>query len=313
MTFQVADMVLENFRISEEDLRDLDSVVRRHCQTVKYYVHKGSSLGDYDTADVEDVVNDRNGAETRIESILLHATGADGLNFNAEFDDLAGINGECADRARLVLLATDVRSVIRDRMKGGTPKRKTILQGIAVVFLICGYLGFQQIQNSYANNVTARYQAQVSQSSAATSQKQANAAILSTQSLLSQANTALSIHDLNAEVNFLVEQQISQLHQELAADKSMASLTSSSDTSSDSGTPPSWSTSGWLTLAVACAIAAIAVSFGYLVLPSSKSVFLIGDEKRRQERANNRRTQLRWTVGAGFIVSILSGLLLSLH
>src|ERR1700733_15098184 len=130
MTSQVSDIVLENFRISEEDFRDLDSVVRRHCRTVKYYVHKGRSLGDYDTADVEDVVNDRNGFETRIESILIHATGADDLKFNIEFYDEAAINGECEDRARLVLLATDVRSVIRDRMKGGTQKRKTILQAV---------------------------------------------------------------------------------------------------------------------------------------------------------------------------------------
>jgi hypothetical protein len=313
MASQVGDIVLENFKISEEDLRDLDSVVRRHCQSVKYYVHKGSSLGDYDTVDVEDVVNDRNGTETRIESILLRATGDDELKFNIEFDDIAEINGECTDRARLVLLATDVRSVIRDRMKGGTPKRKTILQVVAAVFFVLGYLGFLQIQNSYANRFTASYQAQVSQNADATDQRQANAAILSVQSRLSQATTALSKHDLNAEVDFLIEQQIGQLRQELASDKSMAALTSSSDTSSDPGTPPSWSTSGWLALAVACAMAAITVGFGYLVLPSSKSVFLIGDEKRRQDRANNRRTQLIWTIGGGFIVSIVSGLLLTLR
>jgi hypothetical protein len=307
-------MVLENFRISAEDLRDLDSVVQRHCQTVKYYVHKGSSLGDYDTADVEDVVNDRNGAETRIESILLHATGADGLKFNIEFEDLVGMNGECADRARLVLLATDVRSVIRDRMKGATPRRKTVLQVAAVVFFILGYLVFQQIQNSYANDFNARYTAQASQSSDAESLERVSTAILSTQGLLSQATTALSRHNLNAEVDFLVQQQISPLRQEIASDKaSMTALTSSSDASGDPGTPPSWSTSGWLVLAVALAMAAIAVGFGYLLLPSSKSVFFIGDEKRRQERINNRRTQIRWTIVGGFMVSIVSGLLLSLR
>jgi hypothetical protein len=217
MASQVEDMVLENFRISAEDFRDLDSVVRRHCQTVKYYVHKGSSLGDYDTADVEDLVNDRNGAETRIESILLHATGADGLKFNIEFDGLVGMNGECADRARLVLLATDVRSVIRDRMKGVTLKRKTVLQVAAAVFFVLGYLGFQQIQNSYANDFNARYSAQVSQSSDAASLEQANTAIASTQRLLSQATTALSRHNLNAEVDFLIQQQIVQLRQEIAS------------------------------------------------------------------------------------------------
>lgn len=308
MTSQIDDMVLENFRISEEDFRDLDSVVRRHCHTVKYYVHKGSSLGNYDTADVEDLVNDRNGAETRIESILLQATGADELKFNIEFNDEIIMNGECADRARIVLLATDVRSVIRDRMKGGTPKRKTILQAVAVVFFILGYLGFQQIQNSYTNEFNARQMARVSQSSAVASR----IAILSNQRLLSRAATALSRHDLNAEMDFLIQQQIDQLRQEITGDQSVVANIGSSEMPSDP-TPPWWSTSGWLLLAVACAMAAIVVGFGYLVLPSSKSVFLIGDEKRRQDRANNRRMQLRWTIGGGFIVSIVSGLLLSLR
>jgi hypothetical protein len=312
MTPQVGDMVLENFRISEEDFRDLDSVVRRHCQTVKYYVHKGSSLGDYDTADVEDVVNDRNGAETRIESILLHATGADGLRFNIEFYDELAINGECADRARLVLLATDVRSVIRDRMKGGTPKRKTILQVVAIVFFILGYLGFQQIQESHVNEFNARQVAQVSQSAAIADQKQGNTAMLSSQRLLSQATTALSRHNLNAEIDALIQQQIGQLRQEITSDQEMAATSSISDTPSDP-TPPWWSTSWWLLLAVACAMAAVTVGFGYLVLPSNKSVFFIGDEKRRQDRADIRRTQLRWTIGGGFIVSIVSGILLSLR
>jgi hypothetical protein len=217
MTSQVGDMILENFRISDEDFRDLDSVIRRHCHTIKYYVHKGSSLGDYDTADVEDVVSDRNGAETRIESVLIHATGADGLKFNIEFYDEVAMNGECADRARLVLLATDVRSVIRDRMKGGTPRRKTILQVVAAVFFILGYLGFQQIQNSYANEFNARQMSQVSQSADTADQKQANAAVLSNQKLLSQATTALSRHDLNAEIDFLIQQQIRQRQQSLVA------------------------------------------------------------------------------------------------
>jgi hypothetical protein len=312
MTSQVGDIVLENFRISEEDFRDLDSVVRRHCQTVKYYVHKGSSLGDYDTADVEDVVNDRNGSETRIESILIHATGADDLKFNIEFYDEAAMNGECEDRARLVLLATDVRSVIRDRMKGGTPKRKTILQAVAVVFFILGYLGFQQIQNSYSNEIDANYMAQVSQSSTLADQKQANTELLSNQRLLAQATTALSMHNVDAEIAFLTQQQIGQLRLAITADQAMAVTTSSTAAPNDP-TPPWWSTSWWILLAAACAMSAITVGFGYLVLPSNKSVFFIGDEKRRQDRANNRRTQLRWTIGGGFIVSVVSGLLLTLR
>src|SRR5580704_16841726 len=87
MTAQVGDMVLENFKVGEDDFRDLDSVVRQHCEIVTYYLHKGRSLGDYETDSVEDIMKDRNGVETRIKSVMLRATGAKGLRFNIEFDD----------------------------------------------------------------------------------------------------------------------------------------------------------------------------------------------------------------------------------
>lgn len=307
MTAQVAP-VLENFRVGEDDFKDLDSVVRRHCDSVTYYVHKGLSSGDYQTDDVEVLVKDRNGAETRIESVLLHATGAEGLKLDIEFNGELVMTGECEDRARLVLLATDARSVMRDRMKGRTPKRKAILQVIAVVFFILGYLGFQHIQDSAVNRFNAAQLAHAGQSDTAT-RHQLSSAILYTQGLLSQATSALSRHNLTAEVDFLIQQQIGQLRQQIGSDKGSLAAIDYNPTNQD---PPGWSTSGWLLLAVASATSAIAAGVGYLVVPSSTSVFLIGDEKRRQDRDDKRRTQMIWTIGAGFIVSIVAGLLLTL-
>lgn len=308
MTAQVADMVLENFRIGEDGFRDLDSVVRRHCETVTYYVHKGRSLGDYQTDDVEDLLKDRNGAETGIESVLLHATGVERLKLNIEFGNELVMNGECEDRARLVLLATDARSVMRDRMKGRTPKRKTILQTVAIVFFVLGYLGFQQIQGWSSDRFDAALVTQTRQSDAATRQ-QLSSVILSTQGLLSQATSALSRHNLNAEVDFLVQQQIRQLNQQITSDKGSVAAIGEIPTNQN---PPGWSTSGWLLLGVACAAAAVAAGIGYLVVPNSNSIFLIGDEKRRQDRLGKIRTNLIWTIGGGIIVSVVAGLLLSL-
>src|SRR5271154_4386656 len=113
MIAQLGDLVLENFRADEDGFRDLDSVVRKHCDTVTYYVHKTWAIGDYNTDDVETLVKDRNGTETKIESVLLRAAGADGMKFNIEFNDELAMNGECEDRAPLVLLATDAGSVMR--------------------------------------------------------------------------------------------------------------------------------------------------------------------------------------------------------
>jgi len=193
-------------------------------------------------------------------------------------------------------------------MKGRTPRRKAILQVIAVVFFILSYLGFQQIQTSASNRFNAAQLAQASQSDTATRQELAST-IASTQRVLSQATSALSRHDHNAEVDFLVQQQIQQLRQQISSDKgSMASI---GETPGNQD-PPGWTTSGWLLLAVASATAAVAVGVGYLVTPSSGSIFLIGDEKRRQDRADRRRTQIIWTIGGGFAVSVVASLFLTL-
>jgi hypothetical protein len=119
MASQIDEMVLENFRVGEDGFRDLDSIVRRRCDTVKYYIYRGSALGGYDTGDVEDLLKERNGAETRIRSVSLHASGPEALRFNVAFDSIVVITGECGDTARLALLRTEARAVIQDRMVTG--------------------------------------------------------------------------------------------------------------------------------------------------------------------------------------------------
>jgi hypothetical protein len=297
MAAQIEELVLENFRISENDFRDVDAIIRKHCDTVKYYIHKSSTVGGYDTGDVEDLVKDRNGGETRIRSVMLHATGIDGLKFNIDFDNFVGINGECEDRARLVLLATETKSVIRDRIKSGTPRRNAILQGFVLIFLLLGYFGFQQIQDSYINRFNAALATQDERLSAPYQQELST----TTQRLLSQATSALSRHNLAAEVDFLVQQQIGQLRQQISAQQGAASADS---------TPPSWSTSFWLLLAVAAAAATVGFGIGYLLFPSNRSVFLIGDEKRRQDRADKRR---KATVGIAItlILGVVSSIIAS--
>jgi hypothetical protein len=299
MAGQIDEEVLGNFIVSEDDFKDLDAIVRRHCETVRYYVYKGSALGGYDMDDVEVLLKERNGSGTKIESVMLHATGSDGLKFNVDFHDNVGINGECADRASLVLLATETRGLIRDRMKGVTPQRRNILYAVAAIFFFVGYLAFQQYQISYANSFNATQTTKTNRADAAYRQKE-NAAIVPTQTLLSQAVNALSKHDLSAEVGVLLQQQIEQWRQQIIFNEepTIAPLR-----------PPSWSISYWLAVAVGCATAAAAVGIvGYLVLPSSGSVFLIGDEKRRQERAKQLRANIKWVIIAGIIVSVVSGL-----
>ena len=79
MAGQIDEEVLKNFRVGEGDFKDLDSIVRRHCQVVKYYVYRGSTLGGNDTDDVEVLLRERNGAEMG-KSVTLRAPDRMGLS-----------------------------------------------------------------------------------------------------------------------------------------------------------------------------------------------------------------------------------------
>jgi hypothetical protein len=86
MSSQINEEVVDNFRIGEDDFRNIDSIVRQRCHSVKYFVYKGSATGGYDTDDVEKLLKDTNSIQTRIQSVRIHATGADALKFNIDFD-----------------------------------------------------------------------------------------------------------------------------------------------------------------------------------------------------------------------------------
>jgi hypothetical protein len=176
------------------------------------------------------------------------------------------------------------------------------LYAVAAVFLFLGYLGFQQYQISYANRFDAIQTATSNRANVVFRQKE-NAATIPTQTLLSQAVNALSKHDFGAEIGVLLQQQIAQWRQQIISREEPVITYSN---------PPSWSTSYWLAVAVGCAAAVAAVGVvGYLVLPSNNSVFLIGDEKRRQERAKQLRANVKWVIIGGIIVSVISGFILS--
>ena len=296
MAGQIDEEVLDSFRAGADDFRDLDSIIRRHCQTVRYYVYRGSTLGGYDTDDVEVLLKDRNGSEAKIESVILRAAGLDGLQFNVHFHNAVAIDGECEDRASLVLLATETRGLIRDRMKGGTLQRRNMLYVIAAIFFVLGYFVFQQYQSSAIN----KYDTAQGALAAQTSGQYQRELETSTQELLSQATASFSKHNLVAEVGFLVQQQIGQLRQQLSAQDSKSSAASE---------PPPWATSYWLLLGVAIATAAVMVGYAYLALPANNSVFLIGDEKQRQDRADKRRTQIRWGIGVPLVLGIFSSVI----
>ena len=304
MAAQIDELILDHFRVGDDDFRDLDSIVRRQCDAVTYYVNKGSSVEGYDTSDVEELLKDRNGTGTRIRSVRLHATGPEGLRFNVEFNEAVVVNGECEERGRLAVLATDARSVIQDRMKAGIRNRSNILWGVAALLAILGYFGFQAVQNSNENKFYAIQNAQEGRISAPYTHD-LKALDSSTQALLSQSEAALARHNIQDEVAALLRQQIDSLQQQTIGNRENQA------TNRSYAQPPWWESSGIFLLIVTAAIVGIGTGIAHLVVPSNKSVFMVGDEKGRQKRADKLRHDFIWGILVALAISLAAGAILS--
>ena len=251
MPGHVDEVISSTFVVDGETLRDLDALIRQHCNDidgaaeVNYAVHRVDGF-EYSTKEIEDILRERNGAQTRIDSIRLEVQKSKVLKFSAEFADWLAIKGSCEDRAKLLTLVTDVRALVRDRIiRGKRWDRSTIIKWVAAVCFVIAYFGFQTFQNTYVNQVNADNQATYSRLLAPYT-KEIASSIPSPQTLISQAKKAVEQGNLRAEIGFLIQQQIQQLQSEAIGQQEQKATTSSSTI-----TVPWWASSWWAAVAAA--------------------------------------------------------------
>jgi len=315
MPGNVDEQISNTFVIDGETLRDLDALIRRYrddidgTAEVGYFVHRVDGF-EYATDEIEDVLRERNGAQTRIDSIRAEIRGSNVIRFRIYFAEEIDIRGGCEDRAKLLALVTDVRALVRDRIiKGRRWKRNTVIGWAAVACFLIGYFGFQIFQNTYTGQVEARrQQAYVERSEPYT--KQLAAANPSSQVLgeqVDQAKKALAQGDLRAEVSFLVQQQIEQLRQQIIEQQEQAVAKYPYGI-----VAPWWASNWWAAVAVGVIASLFAAGIVYFLLPALGTTFMIGDEIVRQRRRSGRREKIIWGVGVAFIVGIASGIIASL-
>jgi hypothetical protein len=307
VTGRIDELVLTSFRVDADALRYLDAIVRQHRpniagnSAIKYTVQRNDAL-EYDTADVEQIIRERNGTETRIEAIKLQLDEPQSLTFSVDLAGEARIKGVSEDRAQLLQVASDVGRLMRDRMRGKGARRTTILRAAAAVAFVVGYIVFQQIQTAQVNRLNAQYSAQNSKVTAPYL-RQMNALNSSDRALLGKGESSVSKSDLKAEVDFLAQQQINQLRQQVISSNENQATQAAKYPSS-----PWWATSWWLLTAVASICAAFALGVSYLALPGRASVFLIGDEIRRQV-VIERRQRAIWGAGATIAGGVVSSII----
>lgn len=311
MEASLNEIVLQSFRVDGEGFRDIDSIVRQRCReidpdaSIEYDILRKDSLR-YRTEDIEDLIKERNGDETRIRNVTMTARTGDPrrLKFVVEFSKDIRITGEASDRANLVLLASDVRALVRERMKSRTPlsdRARTIITLIALVLGLAGYFVFSTY---YTNNFDARSNRLYSESQALQS-KENRAEISSYQAMLRKYQTSIPPASQSAELAFLVQDALLELRTSLAEDQSYQSSYSTYPQE------PWWGNSIYLTAASGILLAGLVGGLSYVFYPKTGATFIIGDEVRREARKARRREHLIWGIGVTFVLGIVSGIIVS--
>jgi hypothetical protein len=307
MAASINEVILTSFVADPEGLRDLDSIVRQRCQdmtppyAISYKVTRRDSLR-YDTEDIETLLKERNGEETHIESVEIQAeVEQNGLKFFVSFGRNVTISGESEDRANLVLLASDVRALIRDHMKSrgsGNWRVRVMIAALAAFFI--GLFGFAQFTSVYSSNNSEKYNAQY-QRFAMTADAQMRRENTNIQSLITKYRQSPPNGTVDA-IKFLTQVQILQLG--ILDDQNTQNISAPIGNSND----PWWVASAFLPIVIGIVLAGLAFGIGYLVYPRAEAVFLIGEEIRRQVRLAKIRDRLIWSIGATFILGIASGI-----
>lgn len=309
MAASLDELVLKDFRVDAEGFRNLDSIMRQRCDEadsdlhVEYDVQRADSLR-YTTRDIEDLIRERNGRETRIRTVAARIAGekSSDLKFEVEFEVNACINGESDDRAKLVLLASDVRSLLREQMRSRRSISSTLRTTLLVAVFFVGYFGStfygDQVSNSYysKNNfhATQAYRIQ---------DKRIQGAEAFMQQVASKYRNEIQKRNSAAEQRFLVEAELAQLQYYIVLQSG-----SSHGQSAPYVDPPWWTGSTLFDFAIGVVLSAIVWVLSNLFYPPAGAIFLIGDEVQRQARKARFRERLVWGIGVTFMLGIASAL-----
>jgi hypothetical protein len=314
MGARIDEVVLKSFRADAESLRDLDAVVRERCREIDAELSPEYELTRRDafritTTDIEDVLRERNGTDTAVMSLTLTAKAGTAFSFLLALEQQARLSATGQDRGKTILFVTDVRSLIRDRFRGGgrtwrgVPLRRLLPLVLALFSLVAYPVAGDWVyrhrdakwerQTAHAKAITdARSDARLRQDRAEAESRSATA-----QNLIGSGSS-------EQKLDFLVSRSV----------RTRAQL---DDEFSQSDPYPSLPQQPWyfngpaFSILVPVAVWLLSLGFFRVVLPSTNSLFLIGDEIQRQAWRERWRERVIWGVGAAFVVSVLAGLVVS--
>lgn len=303
--------LLESFRISADDLRDLDALLRRQSGAdIEYRVFRDDTVG-YTTNQVANLASERNGSETRLAKVLVSLQRDEpALNITLEFGDGVNLRGRSEDRATLALLVQDIKSFLAERCRGhGSTRRRiyaTVYAPLAVSLLLS--LVFLQAQSINNNQRSAQYQRETNRIDSLNRQadeRQQRLTVTRSKTMAHKGAAALRSTSPTAYLRFLVEDAVSSERQGASPIPTNLSYPNYPLTPWLFSSPVIWALLwpiGWI----------IGWLGTRLLIPGSEAVFLVGEEVSRRANADARRQRLVWGVGVALLVGISAGIVASL-
>lgn len=308
MSARLEEVLLESYRVDPEGLRDLAAIVGQGCHEIdasiepEFEVRRRDSLR-YTTGDIEDVLKERNGRETGIKSLTIRAK-QDGL-FELEIGigRTVEIVGQAEDRAKLLLLTSDVRALVHERMKWGFRKLWSPRDTFTVVMALAMFwlLVFLLATSLATDGMRDRYDREVSRMSAAHDRVNQSYEVKRSEQL-AVGEKAADSGTIDDKLAFLARAEPLRQERDIELGKA--------------GKYPSYPKTPWYWTSPLSGIVVVSVAVGasYLILWAlfrGGAVFLIGEEVNRQRRISRRRDRILWGVGVSFLLGIASSIVAS--
>ncbi len=308
----IEERVVERYRLGAEALRDLDAILRQRCQemdpdlSLTYEVRRADGLV-YSTADVEEVLRERNGPETAITSLSASAKKEGVLELAVTFarDMRLALRGD--DRARIALLASDVRALAREGL-AARPQRfanssRFLIVYAAVMLSLFGYVAYDSWADARADKKrdaeVAQYEARRDQLRA----EQLGRTMSSVRRTLDLGAKARASPDDRTKLDFLISERMGEAQESLDSQ----ALNDLEYPSLESGARYGFV----LIYAVPIATGAATYLALRLLWPSTPSSFLIGIQVDREREREARRQRWLWGVAVALVVGVIGSVIAS--
>ncbi len=299
---RISETVAGSFRVDGEALRDLDAVVRDRTRdfmsepVLVYQVVRRDAL-TYNTDSVEDVLRERNGSETAIRSVSLRVEHGENLQLQIAFTAVGvQLQAEATDRAKLTLLASDFRSLVRDRMmgRGSTDRRRLARSVLPLILAVLAAITYSFMLDRDGDHRSEQYDralASIRQTQAATRFQ-----------LIDELSRARVEVDELAGAPDRDDDKL-DLIMRLEVRTRQFELNPTADEYPDYPDAPWYYDAPYLII-----VPTVAALLGYaavsLAIPRSEHRFMIGDEIVRQAKRDKVRDRVFWTILVGFLVSV---------